>query len=129
MGDSSVSLITMLVGECVVRESFSERIALEVSWWHLKDGCSHETMQSLVIWPEATASAKMRISLACLRKKKDGPLVILSGGNFDQKDKHRQWPDYMVPYWWEKEDLDLFKVKENPSEGWKTPEINICFIF
>lgn len=32
MGDGSVSLITMLVGECVVRESFSERIALEVSW-------------------------------------------------------------------------------------------------
>ena len=44
---------------------------LEVGWQDLKAGGSLETLWGRVIWPEAMVSGKMRISLACLRIKKD----------------------------------------------------------
>ena len=57
----------------MVRESISEKIELEVGWRDLKDGGSCETFWGIVIWPEAMAGGNTRVSLACLRKKKDGP--------------------------------------------------------
>ena len=44
---------------------------LEVGWQDLKAGGSVETLWGIVIWPEAMVSGEMRISLACLRIKKD----------------------------------------------------------
>ena len=58
-------------GSGVVRKSISEEVVPEVGWQDLKAGGSLETLWGIVIWPQAMVSGKMRISLACLRIKKD----------------------------------------------------------
>ena len=58
-------------GSGVVRKSISEKVVIEVGWQDLKAEGSLETLWGRVIWPEAMVSGKMRISLACLRIKKD----------------------------------------------------------
>lgn len=58
-------------GSGVVRKSISEKVVLEVGWQDLKAGGGLETLWGIVIWPQAMVSGKMRISLTCLRVKKD----------------------------------------------------------
>ena len=38
-------------------------------------------------------------------------MAHMLGDHCDWKDRHKQWPDYVVPCWPEKEVLNLFKVQ------------------